>query len=38
VASPRLLQVRCKAPAEMKLVNGVARFVELGLSTLRQKA
>jgi uncharacterized protein len=29
VASPRLLQVRCKAPAEMKLVNGVARFVEL---------
>jgi len=29
VASPRLLQVRCKGPAEMKLVNGVARFVEL---------
>jgi uncharacterized protein len=35
VASPRLLQARCKAPAEMKLVNGVARFVELGLPTPR---
>jgi uncharacterized protein len=29
VASPRLLQVSCKKPAEMRLVNGVARFVEL---------
>jgi uncharacterized protein len=29
VASPKLLQVRCKVPAEMRMVNGVARFVEL---------
>lgn len=29
VASPKLLQVRCRRAAEMRLVNGVARFVEM---------
>ena len=29
VASPKLLQVRCKDAAEMRMVNGVARFIEM---------
>jgi len=32
VASPKLLQVRCKDAAEMRMVNGVARFVEMEAS------
>ncbi|MEO8379232.1 MAG: TM0106 family RecB-like putative nuclease [Acidobacteriota bacterium] len=29
VASPRLLDVHCKTPKQMKLVNGLCRFVEM---------
>jgi uncharacterized protein len=29
VASPRLLDVECKTPDQMRLVNGLCRFVEL---------
>lgn len=29
VANPRLLSVRCKTPEQMKLVNGLCRYVEL---------
>ncbi|HEX6640298.1 MAG TPA: AAA domain-containing protein, partial [Thermoanaerobaculia bacterium] len=29
VASPRLLDVHCKTPEQMKLVNGLCRFVEM---------
>jgi uncharacterized protein len=29
VASPKLLQVRCRNAEEMRMVNGVARFVEM---------
>jgi predicted RecB family nuclease len=29
VASPRLLDVACKTPEQMRLVNGVCRFVEM---------
>lgn len=29
VASPRLLDVDCKTPEQMRLVNGVCRFVEM---------
>ena len=32
VASPKLLQVRCKDAAEMRMVNGVARFIEMEAS------
>ena len=29
VASPELLRVRCRTPRQMRLVNALARFVEL---------
>jgi uncharacterized protein len=29
VASPRLLDVDCKTAAQMRLVNGLCRFVEM---------
>lgn len=29
VASPRLLDVHCKTPEQMRLVNGLCRFVEM---------
>jgi len=29
VASPRLLDVDCKTPEQMRLVNGMCRFVEM---------
>lgn len=32
VASPRLLDVDCKTPGQMKLVNGLCRFVEMARS------
>jgi superfamily I DNA and/or RNA helicase len=32
VASPRLLDVACKTPEQMRLVNGLCRFVEMARS------
>jgi uncharacterized protein len=29
VASPRLLDVECRTPEQMHLVNGLCRFVEM---------
>jgi hypothetical protein len=29
VANPRLLDVACKTPEQMRLVNGLCRFVEM---------
>ncbi len=33
VASPRLLDMDCKTPEQMRLVNGVCRFVEMARAT-----
>ena len=31
VASPRLLEVECGTPAQIKLANGICRFVEMAM-------
>ena len=31
VASPRLLEVECRTPAQMKLANGICRFAEMAM-------